>query len=153
MKYSYIVYILGGAITIAVLVAWFVMLSPFLSDDSGAGMRTIHLDGNAISVSVSDTDESRQLGLSGRSALAADEGMLFVFQTDGAYAFWMKDMNFPIDIIWISADDRIVYMVQHASPDTYPHAFVPSAPARYVLEVSAGYVVQHNVHTGDTIQL
>src|SRR3989338_5701660 len=55
----------------------------------------------AVRVTVADTPESRERGLSGRDGLASDEGMLFVFQNDGYHTFWMKDMLFSIDIIWL----------------------------------------------------
>lgn len=77
--------------------------------------------------------------------------MLFVFQTDSKEAFWMKDMHFSIDMIWISASGQIVYMAQNVSPDTYPENFVPTSPARYVLEVPANYAAQHGWKIGDSI--
>ncbi|MDO8575927.1 MAG: DUF192 domain-containing protein, partial [bacterium] len=85
--------------------------------------------------------------------LAADEGMLFVSPEDGGHAFWMKDMLFPIDILWISADGRVVYMAENVSPDTYPQSFRPDAPARYVLELPAGYAGAHGVSVGDVVRL
>ena len=113
---------------------------------------TVQLDGQTINVTIASTDAERQLGLGGRSGLAPDEGMLFVFQSDGEYGFWMKDMQFSIDMVWISADKKIVYMAQNVSPDTYPEDFVPTAPARYVLELPAGYATAHNVKVGDSVQ-
>jgi uncharacterized membrane protein (UPF0127 family) len=153
MKYAYIVYAVFGVVAIGVLIAWFFALSPFIQTADNASGRTIQLDGNVISVSVAGTDAARQLGLGGRTGLAPNEGMLFVFQADGTYAFWMKDMHFSIDIIWISSDDHIVYMAQNISPDTYPHSFVPTSSARYVLELPAGYAAAHGVQLGDTVQL
>ncbi len=106
-----------------------------------------------VCVSVADTARTRQLGLSGRSRLSADEGMLFVFPEDGKYAFWMKDMRFSIDIIWLSAAGSIVHITRSVSPDTYPRTFESDTPARYVLELSAGYVGAHDVKIGDIVRL
>ena len=63
-----------------------------------------------VCASVADTPEARQQGLSGRAGLGESEGMLFVFPKDGEYAFWMKDMRFSIDILWLSGNGTIVYM-------------------------------------------
>lgn len=116
-------------------------------------VRTVELRGQTIRVSVADTESARRQGLSGRGGLEADEGMLFVFPEDGKYAFWMNDMSFSIDILWLSADGTVVYMAQNVSPDTYPRSFAPDRPARYVLELPAGYVKAYTVSTGDIVRL
>ena len=79
--------------------------------------------------------------------------MLFVFTEDGKYAFWMKDMQFSIDIIWLAADGTVVYIVPNLSPATYPQTYTPDTPARFVLEVPAGFVAAHSVRIGDKAQL
>ncbi|MBI5457929.1 DUF192 domain-containing protein [Candidatus Kaiserbacteria bacterium] len=113
------------------------------------GVRTIQLHGQTVRVSVADTEVARERGLSDRPGLAADEGMLFVFPRDGKYGFWMKDMHFSIDIMWLSADQQVVYMAQNISPDTYPQVFRPNVLARYVLELPAGYAKEYTVTVGD----
>jgi len=129
------------------------------SEVGSATLRTIHLKGESVRISVADTDALRQLGLGGRAGLAPDEGMLFVFPRDGKYAFWMKDMRFSIDILWLSAPSTssgqatVVYIAQNISPDTYPKDFVSTAPARYVLELPAGYAASHSIKVGDIVQL
>ncbi len=110
---------------------------------------TVQIGGETLRVTVAATEAARERGLSGRTGLADDEGMLFVFPRDGKYAFWMKDMTFSIDIIWISADGRIVYIAPNAPPTTYPEDFVSPTPARYVLEVPAGFAEMHGVKVGD----
>lgn len=100
---------------------------------------------------VADTPELRSLGLGGRLGLSEGQGMLFIFDHDGQYGFWMKDMRFPIDILWISNDNHVIYMVQSLTPETYPSSFGPDTPTHYVLEVPAGYSVAHGVKIGDSI--
>lgn len=116
------------------------------------GLRTIQLKGQSIRISIADTETARQQGLSGRAGLAADEGMLFVFPEDGKYAFWMKDMLFSIDILWLSGDGAVVYMAENVSPDTYPQNFQPLVSARYALELPAGYAKEYNVVVGDLVR-
>ena len=113
---------------------------------------TVHLKGQIVKVAVADTPESRERGLSGRSELASDEGMLFVFPKDGQYAFWMKDMRFAIDIVWISYSEEIVDVEEKVSPETYPTVFTPRRPARYVLELPSGFVEEHDVTIGDAVR-
>lgn len=114
---------------------------------------TVALDGKTIHVTIADTESARERGLGGRAELAPDEGMLFVFPSDGNYAFWMKDMSFPIDIIWLAADGTIVHIEQAVSPATYPETFAPETPARYVLELPAGYAKAYTVKVGDKAAL
>ena len=122
------------------------------SSPTGA-LQTVQLDGQTIRVSIANTEASRELGLGGRTGLAPDEGMLFVFPEDGIYAFWMKDMLFSIDMIWLADDGTVLYMAQNVSPDTYPKDFVPTSPARYVLELPAGYAKAYTVRIGDKATL
>ena len=114
---------------------------------------TVQVGGLEVQITVAQTPLERQRGLSGHESLAPDEGMLFVFPEDGKYAFWMKDMRFSIDIVWLSADGGIIYMAQNVSPDTYPANFAPPTPARYVLELPAGFVGRNNVSVGDIVRL
>ena len=74
--------------------------------------------------------------------------MLFIFNVDKEYAFWMKDMHFSIDMVWLSSAKNIVYMAQDISPATFPEDFVPTSPARYVLELPAGYTLDMDSRLG-----
>jgi uncharacterized membrane protein (UPF0127 family) len=109
--------------------------------------------GETLHVSVADTPAAREKGLSGKTGLAPDEGMLFVFPVAGVYSFWMKDMRFPIDILWIANDGTIVAIKENFSPASYPQTFAPATPARYVLEVPAGYCAAHQLQVGGRIQI
>ncbi|MCC7469972.1 MAG: DUF192 domain-containing protein [Bacteroidetes bacterium] len=104
-----------------------------------------------IVADISDTSAKRGLGLSFRKSLKNNEGMYFVFDKPQVYAFWMKDMNFSIDIIWINEDNKIVDITKDLSPETYPNAFSPVSPARYVLEVPAGFSDENGINIGDEV--
>ena len=114
---------------------------------------TVTLDGATVHVMLARTPAEQERGLGGRDSLAVDQGMLFVFPKDGEYAFWMKDMKFSIDILWLAQDGTVVYIVPNLSPSTYPQTFGPSKPARFVLEVPAGFVAAHWVQVGDRAHL
>lgn len=112
---------------------------------------TIILKGKTIEALVADTECKRELGLSEKNSLEKDKGMLFVFNSVGYYGFWMKDMNFPIDIIWIDNDFYISGLEKNVSPDSFPEVFGQNYEAEYVLEVPAGYADDNDVSAGDKL--
>ncbi len=99
---------------------------------------------------IADNNCKRSLGLSGKRSLN-EEGMLFVFERIGNYSFWMKDMNFPIDILWINEEFEIVGIEKNLLPSTFPKSFGEKYLAMYVLEIPALYSEKNNIKVGDTI--
>lgn len=114
---------------------------------------TIGIGESSIVVELATSSAAREKGLGGRDGLAPDTGMLFVFPRDGAYAFWMKDMRFPIDMLWLDANGRVVTLRGSVSPDTYPAVFSATEPARFVLELPAGYADRHSISLGERLVL
>ena len=94
---------------------------------------------------------SRERGLSRRTELGAGEGMLFVFEVPGVQLFWMKEMNFPIDIVWIDEQKKIVGVTERAEPGSYPSAFSSVYPVRYVLEIGAGEFAASGARVGSVV--
>ena len=64
---------------------------------------------------------------------------------------WMKDMQFPIDILWLDAEYKIVFIKHVSTPETYPESFYSDVPARYVLELPAGFAREHDFKIGDKL--
>lgn len=136
------------------VLAALVVLAYFVWAKNHEGLRSIKLDDQTIYVSIADNELSREHGLSGRAGLSPNEGMLFVFPVDGRYAFWMKDMRFAIDILWLANDGTITYIQPSVVPATYPESFTPKTGlARYVLELPAGYTIENNIKVGDKVQI
>lgn len=106
-----------------------------------------------FSVLIMDTAKTRENGLSNRSPLTSDEGMLFVFEKEDFHGFWMKDMLFSIDMIWIDANLRVVHIEKQVSPETYPKVFRPQAKSLYVLEILAGQSDANNIKIGDSVKI
>ena len=104
-----------------------------------------------LTLHVVATLEERAEGLSGFSSLGENEGMFFVFEKPGFYGFWMKEMQFPIDIIWLDVEFRIVHIEKGVLPSSFPEIFNPITPAQYVLEVNSGFSVQNNLKVGDEV--
>lgn len=145
--------VVAGAVLLAALIYVDLPPPPPANDTISTVSSTIQLNERTIRVSVADTPAERESGLSGRASLVAGEGMLFVFPEDGRYAFWMKDMHFAIDILWISREGVIVDLEENVSPETYPATFTPRTEARYVVELPAGYAQEHGVRVGDIVRL
>lgn len=108
-------------------------------------------------VEVVSSAPDRERGLSGRDSLPPDYGMLFIFPTSGRHGFWMRDMKFPIDMIWIKGSEIV-----GVTPDVYPEfeaplwkltIYYPPEAVDRVLEVSAGTARQYQWQAGDVIDM
>lgn len=113
---------------------------------------TVNLADKAIFVEIAQTNADKARGLIGHKPLNNFEGMLFVFDAKTNATFWMKDMSFPIDIIWI-ADNRVIGFIENALPDDGQELYHAPAPIDYVLEVQSGYVRNNNIIEGDYLEL
>lgn len=109
---------------------------------------TVQLGEQTFRTAVAEKPADRQRGLSGSEPLAADEAMLFIFPNNDTWGIWMKDMNYPIDIIWLDEDYTVVSVKENADPSSYPETFEPEEPARYVLEIPAGAAKTHGIAPG-----
>lgn len=102
-----------------------------------------------FSTEVVRTDASRAKGLSGRSSLARHQAMLFVFDSDDTWGIWMKEMKFPIDIVWLDERKTVVHIEHNVHPDAEPYTvYKPQKPARYVLEIPAGMAKENQIREG-----
>lgn len=106
-----------------------------------------------IPVTIADTDAAREQGLSGTAALPQNTGELFVFDQPGNYGFWMKDMNYGLDLVWIDSAMNIVGSTSNIAANTYPKIFYPPQDIQYVLEVNAGFSTAHNLGVGQHFTL
>ncbi|MEK7611570.1 MAG: DUF192 domain-containing protein [Patescibacteria group bacterium] len=122
--------------------------APLVSD-----LKIITIGNTSLSVEVAVDNEAITRGLSGREKLAEKAGLLFVFPAPGYYPFWMKEMRFPIDIIWIGADKKVVGFSENILPESYPATFAPPSPVQYVVEVNAGWVEERGILVGDILTL
>ncbi len=105
-----------------------------------------------LQAEVADGPGARERGLMFRPGLAPGEAMLFVFPAEGPWGFWMRNVNFPIDMVWLSANGTVVH-VQQAPPclaDPCP-IYEPPVPALYVVEVPAGFAANHSIVPGTVV--
>lgn len=112
-------------------------------------------DGTQVITEVVSTPEDQAQGLSGREGLAENEGMLFDFPSAEIREFWMKDMLFPIDIVWL--DNGVIVDLDRDVPapaaGEAPVRLVPSDPVSQVLELPAGFVEAHHVVEGEVLTI
>ena len=107
-----------------------------------------------LDVEIVSTKEEVEQGLSGRISMQEKEGMFFVFPSMGEYSFWMKDMNFPLDLVWISDEGRVVSISSDVATSTYPKKiFKNDAYAKYVLEMNAGTARKFGLFLGTSVGL
>lgn len=106
-----------------------------------------------VQVELATTTQALRQGLSGREELGAQSGMLFIFKQPAIHRFWMPDMNFPLDMIWIG-DGTVADISENVPADfdpANPTFYSPSVPVRYVLEVNAGFAARHGIRIGDAV--
>ena len=158
-----IIYIAAGAVCVAIAVSVIMGVRevPVVNVPVGgsttapgsdiAGGDTVRLGGSTVRVTIADTPASREQGLSGRTGLDPDEGMLFVFPVDGEYAFWMKDMLFDIDVLWIDQNTIVGLQKDISHKRQEKEDFVSSKPADKVVELPAGFIDTHHVWVGQIV--
>jgi hypothetical protein len=107
----------------------------------------------ALKAEVADSWIKKTIGLMGRKGLGEREGMLFVFGREGRLKFWMRNMLMPLDMIFISGDWRVADFVENAEPcgKLLCRSYKPEVPARYALEVRAGFVKKYGIGKGDRV--
>lgn len=112
-------------------------------------------DGESIEVrvEVADDEEEMARGLMGRTALAEEAGMLFVYPEEGELSFWMKDTLIPLSIAYMDSGGRIVDIQDMEALDDTPPHYVSAEPAKYALEVNQGFFDERGVEVGDTARL
>jgi uncharacterized membrane protein (UPF0127 family) len=111
-------------------------------------------DGFAATAELAVTDEQRAQGLMFREKINEDQAMLFVFEEEDIHSFWMKNMSFAIDILWLDRQRRIVHIEEKVPPcprDPCP-SYVPAAAAAFVLELQAGFVEKHGLRISNRIE-
>lgn len=130
--------LVGGVIIAVVLFTVSAYVSVTKAPHSELRTEFITFGDKQFQVAIADTNKARQKGLDDYASLAPDEGMLFIFEQPGEYCFWMKDVEFLIDIFWINEQNYVVKAIDSLAPETYPDLFCPDEPVKYVLEISGG---------------
>ncbi len=114
----------------------------------------VSVNGFKLIADLALTEDQQIKGLAIKNHVNESQGMLFVFQHPSKQSFWMKDMKFPIDIIWLNANSSVVYIVPNLEPCPIRGdcpGYSPGEDSLYVLETSAGFSQRHNIRVGTQI--
>jgi uncharacterized protein len=145
-------FVVVAVLILGIAFGFYRSIAPATQPMDPRSITSVTIGTTTIAVEVADTPDLREQGLSGRSSLAAGSGMLFVFDSPGNYGFWMKNMLFNLDMLFIDSSGTVVTVDQNLSPESYrqspPQVFYPRLPASYVLEVPAGFAAAHEITEG-----
>lgn len=155
-RYYEILQVMKRTLLAIIIISPILLFASCVQTNSGGDYdQLITVGGHELMVEIVKTDEERSKGLSGRSGLTDSEGMLFDFTdtTISRPSFWMKDMKFDIDIIWIY-NDRVVELTEDVAT-TYTNvnlpSYSPSVDITHVLEVNSGWIERNGISVGDKI--
>jgi hypothetical protein len=143
-----------GLFTVAILAALFYEPTPRKAVPTKPEYVSLSVSRGTFLVEVVRDEASQAQGLSGRTELKDKTGMLFVFPILDIYHFWMKDMNFPLDLVWIR-DGRVVGVTENAPPDNSENPKIYPSPELIdtVLEINAGDVKRFQIKSGDEVRI
>ncbi len=123
-------------------------------------MGIIKIDDVTLQVQIADTKPLQTRGLMFQEKIPYDQGMLFVFEGEDARSMWMLNMQFALDVIWIDSDGKVVHIEKDAQPcksalETMACTFTNGngKPAKYVLEVTSGFVDMFNITENSMIEI
>lgn len=158
MKNMVIVYIIIVVVLVFLAIFFRDKITQFIPNPFPQNSASVTVDSQTFSVEIANDEAKREVGLSKKSSLGEKDGMLFIFPEKGKYSFWMRDMKFPIDIIYIDNDTIVdIYKnIQAPKTDTPPSAlpiYTSKADANYVLEVNAGASDKNKIKEGDKVEI
>jgi hypothetical protein len=149
MKRNYVLLI----IIILVFIVGFVLLNFMQHKKNTVSESKICFKDKCFIVELAKNNLERATGLMNRENLENDKGMLFIFDSDGEYNFWMKNTLIPLDIIWISSDKKVIFIKNSAQPckQEICESIRPGVIAKYVLEINGGLAETLGIKEGDEV--
>jgi len=137
---------------LVLLVLIYTLANPSVSEKENE-ISSVEILGKSINVEIADEYDELREGLMFRESLAEDSGMLFIFGDEEIRSFWMKNTLIPLDMIFID-ENFVIVGIEGAVPceeDPCP-SYNSKKPAKYVLEVNAGYVKEVGIKIGDEVK-
>ena len=137
-----------------ILIIFFIFLIFYFNSDEK--IKKACINEKCFNLYLVETSQEKQKGLSIFDEILENEGMLFVYDAAGEHSFWMKDMKFNIDIIWIDENYQIVHIEKNLFPCSLEEEckiFSPNVNSKYVLEINANLTEKYNFKLGDSVEL
>jgi len=137
-------------LSISVIILSFVLFG-FKKDDLKKGEACF--EENCFYIELAISSKEKAMGLMFRKELKTDQGMLFIFEKEDNHSFWMKNMEFPLDIIWINKNKEVVFIRENVQPCLKDKCekIEPDEKASYVLELTAGKVGKIGIKKEDKV--
>ncbi|MBU1018601.1 MAG: DUF192 domain-containing protein [Patescibacteria group bacterium] len=107
-------------------------------------------ENTCLDLEIAETTEQKQIGLMNRESLPENSGMLFSYEEEGYYSFWMKNTLIPLDMIWLDEDLEVVH-IEHATPcqtEECP-SYTSPLPSKYILETNIDFTEENQTKIGD----
>jgi hypothetical protein len=111
----------------------------------------ISVKGKVLHALIADSFVKHMIGLMFRQRMGKDTCMLFIFQREARQGIWMRNMRFPIDILWLDSSKKVVDFVEAAMPASR-RIYAPEKDAKYVLETNAGFIRRNRIKKGVAIR-
>lgn len=133
-----------------VSIIFIIVLSIFLIKNNSEKIPEVCLEENCFFVELAKTSAEKSKGLMFRESLEDNRGMLFIYDSDGEYNFWMKNTLIPLDIIWINSEREVVFIKYNAQPcGEICDIIEPKTNSRFVLEINGGLAEELRMNLGD----
>ena len=145
-----------GALAVALSLS--AVVRPMAAAADGPAVIPLTLpSGKVLQVEVMVKDEDRAMGLMFRPSLPLDRGMLFLFERPDFHAIWMKNCKFPIDILWLDDERKVVHVDENVPPctardDKLCEVYYPLRRAWYVVEINAGQARREKAVVGSSVK-
>lgn len=137
-----------GIFAIVALMVAFVVYSFW---PSATAATSISVGPKTFYAEVADTDELREVGLREHAALGDDQAMLLVYPADDVWVLETDEVDFPVDMVWITHDKKVAYVAKNTPPNS-SKLYRPGGKARYVLQLPAGSVAKYGIAPGKMIE-
>jgi uncharacterized membrane protein (UPF0127 family) len=117
--------------------------------EGGSDRAELKIGDEVFSMRVARSNSELNQGLSGTESMPENEALLFMFPYSNRWGIWMKDMNYPIDIVWLDENKKVLHIEHDVKPESYPATtYEPESPAKYVVELKAGAAKAHRITIG-----
>lgn len=145
----------SNLIIISIIIILFIILTLLIPLFQKPKESYVKINGNIIKVEIADSVDEQTRGLMFRNSLAEKTGMLFIFNNPSILTFWMKNMNFPLDLIYIDKNMQIVTIIKNALPCKEDPCTIyrPNSQALYVLEINGKESDKLGIKEGDIVEI
>lgn len=145
--------LITGALVVLFLGILFLVI--IISKNTSSTKTKITINNKTFNVFVAKSDIEKQIGLSSKNKIPENQGMLFLFEKPDYYSFWMKEMKFSIDIIYIE-NNKVTTVINNVKPPTNSTSlsiYKPKKKSDMVIEINGGLAEKYNIREGSSVNI